>query len=131
LDPANTLAPIVNVAAAPTIIMHWNDAVPAAPGVVNPAPLNATNSPYLARFSDELRAKERMGLVLLEYRQGTNFLGVQVVDLREPDPLSPAPLLTSADIGFTLAPDELRWHGTGACGQTVGVARRGYAIGIR
>ena len=59
--------------------------------------------PYLFRSpAGSLYAKERGGLILIEYRENGRFLNIEVVSVRS-DKLPDGPV-TRTDIGFQLKP---------------------------
>jgi len=92
LPPPQTTAPLVDVSGVQQIIFHWNTALPSSP-----------SSPYFLRSPNGvLYAKDLTGLILLEYRQNGQFLGVEVVELRSN--LVPDGAPTLARIGSRLLP---------------------------
>lgn len=67
-----TRAPLVDVSGVQQISFHWNSALP-----VDPV------TPYFVRTpSGNLYAKDRTGLILLEYRENGLFVGIEIVELR-------------------------------------------------
>lgn len=87
-----TRAPIVDVSGVQEIIFHWNTALPEDP-----------TSPYFVRTpTGNLFAKDRVGLMLLEYRENGQFAGIEIVALRSNLVLDGPPTLT--DLGFPFLP---------------------------
>jgi hypothetical protein len=87
-----TKAPLVDIAGVQQIIFHWNTALP-----------EDLSTPYFIRTpGGNLFAKDRTGLILLEYRESGLFVGVEVVALRSN--LIPDGPPTLADIGSQLTP---------------------------
>jgi hypothetical protein len=90
--PPQTKAPVVDVSGVQQLVFHWNTALP-----------NDPVTPYFIRTpASQLYAKDRTGLILLEYRQNGVFQGIEIVELRSnlvPD--GPPPL---ADMGSQLNP---------------------------
>ena len=89
-DAPQTLAPPVDVSGVTQIIFHWNTAIP------------NTGLPYLARVGNALYAKEMTGLIVLEYRSASVFIGLEILALRS-DSVPDAPT-TRNDIGDRLTP---------------------------
>jgi len=92
LPSPQTKAPLVNVSAVQQILFHWNTALPLD-----------TNTPYFVRSPNGyLYAKDKTGLILLEYRENGGFRGVEIVALRSNfTPDGPA---TALDLGSQLVP---------------------------
>ncbi|MBI2926732.1 MAG: hypothetical protein HYY24_13630 [Verrucomicrobia bacterium] len=87
-----TKAPIVDVSGVQQIVFHWNTALPEDLAV-----------PYFVRTpTGNLFAKDRLGLMLLEYRENGQFAGIEIVALRSNLTLDGPPTLT--DIGSKLLP---------------------------
>jgi hypothetical protein len=94
LPVPQTEAPLVNVSGVPSTQFHWNSLVPS-----NPA------NPYVVKNpSGELYARDRTGLILLEYRSNGTFLGMEIVAVRShsrPDAVS------HWNIGSRLLPSDI------------------------
>src|SRR6266850_510220 len=87
-----TRAPLVDVSGVQQIVFHWNTALP-----------QDTNTPYLLRTaSGNLYAKDRTGIILLEYRENGAFAGLEIVAVRSNITPDGPPTLT--DIGSQLIP---------------------------
>ena len=90
---ASPQPPPVDLGGVPVTIFHWNAAVPE----------NASD-PFLHRSENTLVAKEKSGLILIEYRnQQSQFLDVEIVALRRSDQ---ADALSQVHIGDQLKPIE-------------------------
>ncbi|HKX60671.1 MAG TPA: hypothetical protein VJS65_02490, partial [Verrucomicrobiae bacterium] len=90
---ASPQPPPIDLGGVPVTIFHWNSAVP-----------ENTSDPVLHRSGNTLFAKEKTGLILIEYRnQQGQFLDVEIVALRRSDQ---AEALSLVHIGDPLAPNE-------------------------
>ena len=90
--PPQTKAPVVDVSGVQQIIFHWNTAL-----------ANDAVTPYFIRTpAGQLYAKDRIGLILLEYRQNGLFVGIEIAGLRSN--LVPDGPPTLADMGSQLNP---------------------------
>ncbi|MHC1768188.1 MAG: hypothetical protein AB9869_28605 [Verrucomicrobiia bacterium] len=87
-----TKAPLVDVSGVQEILFLWNTAL-----------TNDLDNPYFVRTpNNTLYAKDKEGLILLEYRENGQFLGIEIVALRSN--LVPDGPPTLAEIGFQLSP---------------------------
>ena len=90
-------APAIDLSEIQDVIIHWNTAIP------DNSPSMPPNPFLLLAPGDMLYAKEKTGLVTMEYRgSGNSFLGIEVVSLR---PIDPPDGETHVDIGDELLPD--------------------------
>ena len=92
--PPQTGAPAVDLSSIEEVIFHWNAAVPQ---------FDANSNPYLIRNNaNQLYAREKTGLIVLEYRQNGEFLDIEIVALRSSRQPSGPP--TAISIGDQLLP---------------------------
>ena len=92
LPVPQTKAPLVDISGVQQTVFHWNTALPD-----NPA------NPYFVRTPNgSLYAKDKTGLLLIEYRQNGAFLGIEIVALRSNLVLDGPPTLV--DLGSRVVP---------------------------
>jgi hypothetical protein len=90
---ASPQPPPIDLGGVAVTIFHWNAAVP-----------ENVSDPFLHRSDNTLFAKEKTGLILIEYRnQQGQFLDVEIVGLRRSDQ---ADALSQALIGDQVKPSE-------------------------
>lgn len=90
---ASPQPPPVDLGAVAVTILHWNSAIP-----------ENTSDPFLHRSGNTLVAKERTGLIVIEYRnQQEQFLDLEIVAVRRSDE---ADALSTVHIGDQLAPND-------------------------
>ncbi len=92
LPVPQTKSPLVDVSGVQQTLFHWNSALP-----------EDLLNPYLIRTPNgTLYAKDRTGLILVEYRENGQFLGIEIVALRSNLTLDGPP--TKVDLGSRLEP---------------------------
>jgi hypothetical protein len=96
LPTPQTRAPLVDMSGASDVIFHWNTALPPD----DPAgPLLLLTTVGQLR---QLYARDKTGIILLEYRQAGALLGIEIVELRSP--LVPDGPPNRVDLGHPLLP---------------------------
>jgi hypothetical protein len=85
--------PPVDLGSVPSSVLHWNSAIPDNP-----------SDPFVHRAGNTLLAKEKTGLIVVEYRdQQDRFLDYEIVAVRRSDQ---ADALSAVAIGDPLRPNE-------------------------